>query len=176
MTAETAKKRTARVLETKRLVLRRLTLGDAPFILELLNEPSFIRNVADRGLRTVPDAENYLATKVLPSYEQHGFGFWCVELKETGEAIGTCGLAKRETIEDVDVGYGLLERFFGFGYATEAARGVLDYGRAVLGLTRIVGFTAEKNRESIRVLEKLGLRYEKTIDLPGYESASMLFG
>jgi RimJ/RimL family protein N-acetyltransferase len=126
-------------------------------------------------VRTVAEAESYLATKLLPSYQQHGFGFYLVELKETRLAIGTCGLAKRETVDDIDVGYGLLERFAGNGYATEAASAVLVYAKTVLGLERVVGFTSPINTASIHVLQKLGLRYEKTINLPGYDSPSMVF-
>ncbi|MDQ6654649.1 MAG: GNAT family N-acetyltransferase [Verrucomicrobiota bacterium] len=174
MTAETAAVG-AKVLETERLVLRRLTLADAGLMLELLNDPSFIRNVADRNVRTLEEAENYLTTKMLPVYEQHGFGFYRVELKATGEPIGTCGLAKRENIDDIDIGYGLLERFAGTGYATEAARGVLEYARHVLGLQRVVGFTSPANHASIHVLEKLGLRYEKMLQLPGFNAPSMVF-
>ncbi|MGI8820202.1 MAG: GNAT family N-acetyltransferase [Chthoniobacterales bacterium] len=174
MTAETAGLG-VKVLETERLVLRRLTLGDAALMLELLNDPSFIRNVADRGVRTLADAENYLTTKVLPIYEQHGFGFYRVELKANGEPIGTCGLAKRETIDYIDIGYGFLERFAGCGYATESAAGVMDYARKILQLPQVVGFTSPKNHASIRVLQKLGLRYERMIELPGFTSASMMF-
>jgi [ribosomal protein S5]-alanine N-acetyltransferase len=164
------------VLETERLVLRRLTRADAPFMLEMLNDPAFIRNVADRGVRTVAEAENYLVTKMLPSYEQHGFGFYLVELKDARTPIGTCGLAKRDTVDEIDVGYGVLERYSGNGYATEAAAAVMRYARDVLGLERVVGFTSPINTRSIHVLQKLGLRYEKTIDLPGYDSPSLVFG
>jgi len=163
------------VLETERLVLRRLNKGDAPFMLQMLNDPVFIRNVADRGVRTIADAENYIAAKILPSYQQHGFGFYLVQLKESGIAIGTCGLAKRDTVDDIDVGYGLLERFAGSGYATEAASAVLHYARTVLGLKRVVGFTSPANTASIHVLQKLGLRYERTTMLPGFDSPSMVF-
>ncbi len=174
MTAETHESG-AKVLETERLVLRRLTLADAGLMLELLNDPIFIRNVADRNVRTLAEAENYLTVKVLSAYEQHGFGFYRVELKTTGEPLGTCGLAKRETIDDVDLGYGLLGRFAGCGYATEAARGVMEYARDVLGLQRVVGFTSPANHASIHVLQKLGLHYEKMLQLPGFAASSMVF-
>ena len=165
-----------KILETERLLLRRLTLADAPFLLELLNDPSFIRNVADRGVRTVPDAESYLATKFLASYERHGFGHYLVLLKATGEPVGTCGLMKRETVNDIDIGYGFPERFAGQGYATESAAAVLRYGREVLGLSRVVGYTSMMNLASQHVLEKIGLRYEGMMPLPGYDDPSMVFG
>lgn len=163
------------VIETERLLLRRMTADDAAFMLEALNEPSFIRYVADRGVRTMADAANYIATKIAPSYEQFGFGFYTVVLKETGEPIGVCGLVKRETMDDVDIGYSLLDRFTGRGYACEAAQAVMEYGRGTLGLKRIVAFTAPDNHRSMKLMEKLGLRFEKMIQLPGYAGASKLF-
>ena len=163
------------VLDTPRLTLRRVTLEDAAFVLEVLNDPGYIRFIADRGVRTVEDAASYIAEKCLPSFEQHGFGFCVVELKRDGTPIGMCGLMKRETLEDVDIGYSLLERFWGNGYAVEAAAAVMDYARRVLGLPRVVGITAIDNVSSAKVLEKIGLRYEKMIHVPGYEGESRLF-
>lgn len=165
-----------KVLETERLILRRLTLEDAAFLLELMNEPAFIRFVADRGLRTPADAAKFLSERILPSYEQFGFGFYRVELRESGEPIGICGFVKRETLEHPDVGFAILQRFWGKGYASEAAVAVMHYGRTVLGLTEIAGVTAPDNRISIRLLEKLGLKYQRTIHLPGYGPESLLFG
>ena len=164
------------VLQTDRLILRRMSVDDAEFMLETLNEPLYIQNVADRGVRTIHDAIDYIRTKIMPSYEQSGFGFYVVELKETREPIGVCGIVKRETMEDVDIGYSLLERFFGNGYAYEAAAAVMDYGRKVHGLSRIVGITAPDNHRSSRLLEKLGLKFEKMIELPGFSGPSRLFG
>lgn len=163
------------VLETARLVLRRMTLDDGPFMLETLNEPSFIRNVADRGVRTVDDAADYIRTKIMPSYEQFGFGFYIVELKESGTPIGVCGIVKRETLPDVDIGYSLLDRFSGNGYAYEAAAALMEHGRTVHGLKRIVGMTAPDNVRSIKLLEKLGLRFERMVQLPTFEGESKLF-
>ena len=164
-----------KILETERLLLRQLSEADAPFMLELMNEPDFHRFVGDRGLRTTEDAAAYLVDKILPSYEQFGFGFYLVELKPGGPPIGICGLVKRETLEWVDVGFAFLEAFRGKGYAFEAAKAVIENGRTIFGLTRIVGVTAPDNQISIRLLEKLGLRYEKRIHLPGYGDESLLF-
>ena len=164
------------VLQTERLILRRMMIDDAEFMLETLNEPLYIQNVADRGVRTIADAIDYIRTKIMPSYEQSGFGFYVVELKETREPIGVCGIVKRETMEDVDIGYSLLERFAGNGYAFEAASAVMDYGRNVHDLRRIVGVTAPENHRSGKLLEKLGLRFERMIELPGFSGPSRLFG
>lgn len=164
-----------KILETDRMILRHLSEADAPFMLELMNEPDFHRFVGDRGLRTTNDAAAYLAEKILPSYERFGFGFYLVELKSNGMPIGICGLVKRDTLEWVDVGFSFLESQRGKGYAFEAAKAVMDYGRTRLDLPRIIGVTAPDNRISIRLLEKLGLRFEKKIHLPGYGPESLLF-
>ena len=165
-----------KVLETDRLLLRHLSEADAPFMLELMNEPDFHRFVGDRGVRTTEDAAAYLAEKILPSYDRFGFGFYLVELKSTGAAIGICGLIKRDMLEWVDVGFSFLETHRGKGYAFEAATAVMEYGRTQFGLLRIIGVTAPDNQISIRLLEKLGLRFEKRIHLPNYGEESLLFG
>jgi RimJ/RimL family protein N-acetyltransferase len=164
-----------KILETERLILRELTLDDSDLILELLNEPDFIRHVVDRGVRTRTDATAYITDKILPSYKQFGFGFYLVELKDSGVSVGICGLIKRETLNDVDIGFSILRRFWRNGYAYEAAAALLNHGRNVLGLERIVGITSPENESSARLLEKLGLRFEKMIHLPGYGPESRLF-
>lgn len=162
-------------LETERLRLRPLNGNDAAFILELLNEPSFIRNIADRGVRTVEDARRYILTGPVSSYEKFGFGLYAAELKDSLIPIGMCGLLKRDSLDDVDIGFALLPRFWSKGYALEAARVVMAYGRQTLRLRRIVAITAPNNQSSARVLEKLGLRYEKTVQLEGIPGESWLY-
>lgn len=147
------------VLETARLTLRRLTLDDAQFMLGLLNEPSFIANIGDRGVRTIEDARKFLLNGPLASYERNGYGHYLVQLKADGRAIGTCGLINREFINEIDVGFAFLPAFWSQGYASEAAAAVMAYGRGQLGLKRIVAVVSPGNTGSIRVLEKLGLRY-----------------
>jgi len=164
-----------KILETERLTVRQLTEDDAEFILELLNEPSFIQNIADRGVRNLDDARGYIVNGPQASYARNGFGLFLVELKESGVPIGMCGLIKRDSLEDVDIGYALLPRFWSKGYAHEAAAAVMDYGRNVLKIPRIVGITAPDNEGSIRVLEKIGLRFDKIVVLDGVEGESKLF-
>ena len=165
-----------KILETERLVLRELEpQGDAAFMLEVLNEPAFIANVADRQVRTIADATEFINERIRPSYTQNGFGFYVVELKETGEPVGISGLVKRETIEDVDIGFSTLRKYWGMGYAFEAASALMEHGRTVHRLPRIVGVTAPHNHASARLLEKLGLRYERMVHLPGYSDESRLF-
>jgi RimJ/RimL family protein N-acetyltransferase len=156
-----------RVLETERLALRLLTLDDAAFVRELVNEPAWIRFIGDRGVRTLDDARAYLESGPIAMYRRSGFGLWMVEVKETGEPAGVCGLIKRETLDDVDIGFAFLPRFWRRGYALESAQAVLAYGREVLELDRIVAITSPDNGASIRLLEKIGLRFEQTIEFGG---------
>jgi RimJ/RimL family protein N-acetyltransferase len=164
-----------RILETERLFIRHLRQDDAEFMLELLNEPGFIRNIADRGVRTIEDAQAYIQNGPLASYETNGFGLFAVELKGTGITIGMCGLIRREALPDVDIGYALLERYWNRGYAQEAAAAVLAYGYNIIGLKRIVAITAPDNDASAKVLEKIGLQFERIINLPDHGGESKLF-
>ncbi|MEO8439449.1 MAG: GNAT family N-acetyltransferase [Spartobacteria bacterium] len=164
-----------KILETERLLLQKLTPDDADFMFALMNEPAFIRNVADRGIRQCSDAAAYISEKILPSYANYGFGFYRVDLKESALPIGICGLAKRETLDDVDVGFSILERYWRKGYAFEAALAMMEYGRNTLGLKRITGLTSSQNEASIRLLEKLGLRFDRRVSVPGFGTESLLF-
>lgn len=154
-----------KILETERLILRQLSNDHAGFILELLNEPSFIQNIGDRKIRTLDGAMGYINNGPVASYAKHGFGLWLVELKETGEPIGMCGLIKRDNLDDVDIGYAYLPKFWSKGYAVESALAVKEYARNVVGLRRIVAITNPDNWGSIRVLEKLGMQFEKMVRL-----------
>lgn len=164
-----------KILETERLLLRQFSEQDAEFILELLNEPSFIQNIGDRNVRTLDAARAYLLNGPVASYAKNGFGLYLVALKETNEPIGMCGLIKRETLDDVDIGYAFLPRFWSRGYAVEAARAVKIYAKDGVGLKRIVAITDPANAGSIRVLEKLGLRFEKMIRLSADDIELKLF-
>lgn len=163
-----------KVLETARLILRRFTPEDAGFMLGLLNEPSFIANIGDRGVRTIEQARQFLMQSHLASYERHGYGHYLIELKDGRIPIGTCGLIYREALGEVDVGYALLPAWWSQGYAFEAASAVMAYGRGPLGLKRIVAVVSPGNTASIRVLEKLGLRYAGPVRLaPEAETISL---
>lgn len=153
------------ILETERLILRQLTTEDAEFIFELLNDPSFIRNIGDRNVRTIDDACAYIVNGPVASYAKNGFGLWLIALKETNEPIGMCGLIRRENLENVDIGYALLPRFWAKGYAVEAARATKAYAKDTVGLKRLVAIVDPANEGSIRVLEKIGLHYEKMVRL-----------
>jgi RimJ/RimL family protein N-acetyltransferase len=162
------------VLRTDRLVLRCLVEADAPFILELVNEPGWIANIGDRGIGDLDAARGYVEGSIA-SYAANGYGLWLMVLKATGEPIGLCGLIKREGLEHADIGYAVLEQFSGRGYAREAAAAVLDHARRVIGLGTVLAITAPSNAASIAVLERIGFRAAGTIRLPGHESESAYF-
>ena len=134
-------------------------------MLTLLNEPSFIRNIADRGVRTLDEARKYIAERMISSYEKFGFGLYLVLLKENEASIGICGLVKRDVLDDVDIGYAFLPAYWSKGYATEAVIAIKKYAKNTVGLKRIAGVVAPDNQGSIRVLEKAGLSYEKMVRL-----------
>lgn len=163
------------VLATPRLILRELEAEDAPFMLELLNEPSYILNIADRGVRDLDGARTYLEQRWRASYAAHGFGLWLVVERGTDAPAGLCGLVRRDGLDDVDIGYAFLPAFWGRGYAIEAAQGVLAYARDVVGLARLVAIAVPENRPSIRVLEKLGMSFERIIRLPGEQKDLVLY-
>jgi RimJ/RimL family protein N-acetyltransferase len=149
----------ATVLETDRLVLRRFTTDDAGFILELVNDPSFIANIGDRGIRTRDDAVAYLLNGPIASYERHGHGLYLVTLKSTLVPIGICGLLKRIQFEDVDLGYAFLPDFWYQGFATESATAMLEFARTTLKAPRTLALVSPANSRSIRLLEKIGFSF-----------------
>jgi RimJ/RimL family protein N-acetyltransferase len=162
------------VLQTERLRLRHLTLDDAEFMLGLLNDPAWHRYIGDRGIRTVEGAREHILKGPMAMVARLGFGFYLVERKEDGRPLGLCGLAKRDFLDDVDIGYAFLPEYGGQGYAFEAATGVLEHARA-LGLKRLVATVVPENDASIRLLEKLGLRFERTFRAPDSTRALQLF-
>jgi len=162
-------------IETERLILRELTVDDAPFMLDLLNQPSFIQFIGDRNVRTLDDARQFILTRYLDDYERLGFGVYLTLLRENQIPIGICGLIKRDGLDDVDIGYAFLPQYWAQGYASESTSAVLAYARNTLGIRRILGITTPDNTGSIRVLEKAGLKFERMIQLPGDETQLKLF-
>jgi [ribosomal protein S5]-alanine N-acetyltransferase len=158
-----------KVLETKRLNLRLLTIDDAPFILQLLNEPSWIRFIGDKGIRTLEDARNYIESGPVDMYARYGFGLYLVELSNGLIPIGLCGLIKRVTLVDVDIGFAFLSEYQRKGYGYEAAAATLEYGKEHLGLKRIVAITTKDNEQSGKLLEKIGFKFEDLVRLTDEE-------
>lgn len=153
------------LIRTERLDLRELGLDDADFMLELLNDADFVRNIGDRGVRTLDDARQYIAAASMPSYRQNGFGFWCVLHRESGRRTGICGLARREELDAVDIGYAFLPAWRGKGLALEASMAVMDEARERFCLRRILAITSMDNPASARLLERIGLSFERSIRL-----------
>ena len=162
-------------LETPRLTLRRLQFEDAAFLIDLLNQPSFIENIGDRGVRTIEDAHRYLREGPMAMYEKFGFGLWHTARKD-GVPVGMCGLLKRDNLPDADVGYAFLPQFWGNGFAHEAAAATLTHGARKFGLTRVLGVVSGGNTSSIRVLEKSGMSFERMHSLHEGEPPMRLYG
>ncbi|OOF22015.1 GNAT family N-acetyltransferase [Salinivibrio sp. IB574] len=158
------------ICRSKRLNVRQFHLDDAPFIVELLNDESFIRYIADKKVRTEQDAIEYLRHGPLASYQAHGFGLNLVERREDGELIGMCGVLKRDELAYPDLGYAFLLRYTGQGYATEAAEAVLEATLLASGLTTVQAMTIPDNQPSNRLLEKLGFRLQHPIMLYGHSN------
>lgn len=154
------------MIETERLRLRKFANSDSNFIIELLNDPDWIRNIGDRHVRTVDDAIAYLNNGPIASYRINGFGMLAVELKHDHVTIGTCGLIKRPGLADVDIGFAFLPDFRRKGLALEAATSVLDTAKSVHNLPRVVAIVLPGNESSVNLVEKLGLTFEQYIALP----------
>lgn len=155
------------VLETERLTLRWFDIQDAPFILELVNDPAWIQFIGDKRVKTLEDAKNYILNGPVDMYNKMGFGLYLVERKEDLTPLGMCGLIKRDSLEDVDIGFAFLEKFRSKGYGYESATAVIEYAVHKLGMKRIVAITSIDNAASGNLLEKVGLRFEKIISDSG---------
>ena len=164
----------APVTTTERLVLRRVELDDAPFIMELVNEPGWLQYIGDKNVRSLDDAHRYLRSGPLDSYERHGFGLYLVQRRSDGEPIGTCGLIKRDALDHPDIGFAFLARVGGQGYAYEAAAAVKRYA-ASLGVRTLLAITTPTNDRSQRLLGKIGLRFDREITMPPSTEVLHLF-
>ena len=154
-----------KILETERLVLREFSIDDTGFILTLLNTPGWLEYIGDKNVRTLEDAVNYLENGPIKSYKKNGFGLWLILLKDGSTPIGMCGLVNRESLDDIDIGFALLTEYSGLGYGYEIANATLKYANQVLGINRVVAITDSNNISSIKLLNKLGLQFEKTLKL-----------
>jgi RimJ/RimL family protein N-acetyltransferase len=164
------------VIRSERLRLRELELQDDEFILDLLNEAPFVRFIGDKGVRNLPDAREYILKGPMDSYRRFGFGLYLAMLADSALPIGICGLVKRDSLPDVDVGFAFLTRYWSRGYAAESAAAVLAYATQQLQLPRIVAITAPDNLASIAVLEKIGLRFERMVRLTENGAELKMFG
>lgn len=164
-----------RILETERLLLREFTLDDTSFIIELLNSPGWIKYIGDRNIKTKENALAYLQNGPLKSYQDNGFGLSMVEIKDDGTAIGMCGIIKRDTLNNPDIGFAFLPAYNGKGYALEMASATLSFAKKTLGMPVISAITLPGNANSIRLLEKLGFRYSQQVIFPGSDEPLLLY-
>lgn len=153
------------IWETLRLEIWRLSLSDAPFLFRLMNEPSYIEFIGNRGITDLSAAESYLQNKMLSSYRDHGFGLYLLWSKEQERALGICGFVKREYLPDPDLGFALLKNAEGQGYAAESCRALLHYARTELAMERVLAITSLHNERSIKLCRKLGFVLEGSFDL-----------
>jgi RimJ/RimL family protein N-acetyltransferase len=146
-------------LETERLFLRRVSLEDADLMFAVWNDPAFVRNVGDRGIRSLADARAAMETGALKLYEDYGYGPYAMILKGDGTRVGICGLFKRDNLEHPDIGFAVLPDYCGAGLAGEAAFAVLAHACDDLGLTDLTAIVSPGNAPSIGLIEKLGLSF-----------------
>lgn len=163
------------ILATERLALRKLEFSDAVFICELVNDPDWLKNIGDKNVHSIADAERYLKSGPMALYEKHGAGLWAVVLLESDKLIGMCGLVKRDALEDFDLGFALLPEYRGQGFALEAARGVLKYVKEMMKLKRLAAIVSPDNMPSARLLLKLGFERTSDMCLPGETTSADLY-
>ncbi|MEY3069597.1 MAG: hypothetical protein RLZZ456_1296 [Pseudomonadota bacterium] len=148
-------------LETERLQLREFIPEDAGFALRQLNEPSFIENIADRGVRDLEQARAYLLNGPMAGYENNGYGLWAVVEKSSGQIIGMCGLIKRPNLDHADLGYAFLPEYFGKGFAFEACTASIAAASHDFGMPQLLAIVNPDNTPSRRLLEKLSFRLQE---------------
>jgi RimJ/RimL family protein N-acetyltransferase len=164
------------ILETERLRLREFILSDADFIVALLNSPGWLKYIGDRNVRTTEQATAYLQNNLLKSYEVNGYGSWLVEKKDNGQAIGSCGIINRETLETPDIGYAFLPEHTDLGYAYECAAATMSFAKEQLHIPKISAIVAPANERSVKLLKKIGLHYVKTFCMPNSQEELHLYG
>ena len=162
-------------IETERLELRQFTPEDAAFVLRVVNEPSFLRYIGDRGVRSVADAERYIQEGPVAGYAKFGYGLLRVIRKDDGVSVGMCGVLKRDALPGPDLGFSFLPEYWSQGYAHESASAVMEHAREVLGLGRILAITTVDNEPSIRLLGKLGFRFERLMTVGDDTTTLRLF-
>jgi RimJ/RimL family protein N-acetyltransferase len=163
------------ILDTRRLSLRTIEPDDAAFYLALVSDPSWIRHIGDKGLRSVDAAREAILVGPCVMQQRLGHSLYVVERREDGAALGLCGLIKRDSLPEVDIGYALRPAYWGNGYAHEAAAAVLAHGRDVIGLARLLGITSPDNTSSNALLKKLGLSFVERTNLPPDNRATNLY-
>jgi RimJ/RimL family protein N-acetyltransferase len=155
-----------KILETQRLTLRTINADDDLFYYELVNDPTWLEFIGDKGIRTVADARTAILDGPCVMQQRHGHSLYVMERKSDGVPLGLCGLIKRDFLPEVDIGYAIRPAYFGQGYTYEAASAVVAYARDVLRMQRLMGLTDPGNTVSINLLAKLGLTFVEHKVLP----------
>ncbi|MBC6489717.1 GNAT family N-acetyltransferase [Flavihumibacter stibioxidans] len=163
------------VLKTERLSLSELTGEEAGFVFRLMNSKGWLQYIGDRGIRTIEDARQYILNNTMKSYTEHGYGMYLVRTEQDQVPIGMCGLVRRNFLEYTDIGFAFLPEYNGKGYAFESASAVLQYARESLGMKKIIAIVNHDNQPSIRLIEKLGMQFEKTVPFPGEDTQIFQF-
>lgn len=153
-------------LETERLRIRALTIIDAGFMMQLMNTPTWIKNIGNRNVNDKTSASNYIANNIINSYNINGFGLFLVKHKKDNQSAGICGIVKREGLTIPDLGFAFMPNYEGMGIATEASKAVVKYAKETLEINQLAGITKPENIASIRVLEKVGMEFKRLIQLP----------
>jgi RimJ/RimL family protein N-acetyltransferase len=166
---------TAMIAETSRLQIRELTVDDAEFVLALVNEPSFLTHIGDKGVHSLDDARRFILDGPWKRNQKPGCGQFAVELKTDGTPIGVCGLLYRDSLDLTDIGFAFLPAHWRQGFACEAATAVMDYGRSTLGIKRIVALTSKENLASIALLEKLGMKFERMVEMSENDTGTAVY-
>ena len=166
---------TGGIAETPRLLLRRITLDDADLMLAIWNDPAFVQHVGDRGIRTIEQAQQALGDGALMLYETYGYGPYCMVRKDDAQRIGICGLFRRENLLHPDIGFAVLPKFCGAGFALEAARAVVQHAREDLGIKTLAAIVSPANEASVSLIEKLGLIFQRGITMPGEQEEISLY-
>ncbi len=169
------KNQSVKILETKRAILREISKNDAEFILDLLNQPSFIKYIGDRNVRSLDEARAFIESRFAESYKKLGFGLWAVQLKKSNQTIGICGFVMRDSLPEADIGFALLPEFERQGYAFESAVAAMKYGRGKLNFKRVLAITSKDNEASGKLLEKIGFSFERFVKLTPDEEELKLF-
>ena len=162
-------------VETKRLVLRKITAEDAKFILRLVNDQSFVQNIGDKGLKNLDDAKQFILEGYWTNQEHPGYGMFLIELQDGGIPIGSCGLLYRKVLDVTDIGFAFLPEYWNRGFAFEAAEAILKYGHSTLKINKIVGLTTADNLGSIKLLKKLGMTFKKTVKMSDEDPGTDLY-
>jgi len=164
------------MIHTERLILKPVSLEDAEFILELVNSKEYIENIGERNIRTLSEAQDYIQEKMVNHFKQHGYGNFLMTTKKDGAKIGCVSLYNRPDVDGVDIGFVLLHRYTKNGFAYEGAHALKIYAKETLGLSGITAFTTKENKDSQRLIEKLGLQFKKNMIFEDEKEELMLYG